>query len=131
MSEQWQPSFPEIARTPNEGSNREWELAESTNDSGTIPWIEAPSDSHVESFRLYDSEDPQLRSFIRRFMNGESQIQIRFKSTRSRGVTQYTYFFSDAAQARDVFQDLQGSANPGEVVHQTLIRGNVPYKRTV
>jgi hypothetical protein len=131
MAEMWEPSFPDIARASNPNSNREWELAETTNDSGDVPWVNAPNDSHVEAFRLYDSDDRQLRSFINRFMNGESQIQIRFKATKTRGVTQYTYFFADAAEAREVFEDLQTSPNPGEVVHQRLINKSIPYKRTV
>jgi hypothetical protein len=130
MAETWNPLYPDIARTPNAGSDREWEVGE-LNDSGQLPWVQAPSTSEsVHSFRLYDADDPKLKRFIQRFMNGESQLQIRFKPSGKRGITEYTYYFRDRKEARDVFAALQSTDHPGHVVYQRLKLTGVDYQKT-
>lgn len=127
----WDPKFPEFSRNPNQGSDREGELTplQTGESDGTLPWTPAPSDSHLEGFRLYDAEDETVGRFIRRFLGGESSIQIRFRPSGKRGTTEYHYFFSDAKQARQVFEQLVNSANPGEIVHSVLIAQGIRYKR--
>jgi hypothetical protein len=126
---QWQPKFPGFSRPPNKGSQREGELSP-LSASGDILWVPAPPTSHLEGFRLYDADDEKIGGFIRKFLGGESSIQIRFKpSGKQTSATEYHYYFSDAKEARGVFQQLVEAEHPGEIVHHVLIAQGVRYKR--
>lgn len=128
----WQPKFPGFARQPNQGTQREGELAplQTGESDGTMEWVDAPADSHVHSFRLYSTDDARVRRFLNRFLGGESSVQIRFKPSPGRPqITEYHYFFATAKEAESVFEQLVMASHPGEVVHRSLIQAGVRYKR--
>lgn len=96
-----------------------------------VDWVEAPSTSHVQRFRLFDPRDPAAKPFLDQFGGKKAVLQIRFKATKTKGVTEYLYFFNSLSVAGRIWNEILNAEHPGEIVHYKLRLARVPYTRTV
>lgn len=126
----WTPKFPEAAL------NYEGAVGDAIQDpttqtgGGSVPWTEAPADSHLWGFRFHDARDS---SFLRKFRGNVSILSVRFKppaNNPGKGISEYEYEFTDPATGAAVFAAMAGHPDPGELVHSELIRKGVPYRKT-
>ena len=121
----WAPKFPDIAVSPQTGSNPQ------QSNSGAA-WELAPATSHVYGWKL------QAGGFYSKFYapsvaapGGTTAIlSVGFKPN---GATsgldkEYEYYFPTEAAARVWLEQLRMAAHPGYVV-QGLIAARIPYKR--
>lgn len=121
QTEYWDPKYPEFEyeHSPREAGR----LSE-----GGPEWTMAPAGSHVLSFRFFDARERNVVIQGGRTI-GNSRIQVRFKPSGKRGVTEYDYFFPDPIIAESIFRMLCSTDHPGEIVHGVLIANQVPYNR--
>lgn len=96
-----------------------------------VDWVEAPSTSHVQRFRLFDPRDPAAKPFLEQFSGKKAVLQVRFKATKTKGVTEYLYFFTSLSVAGRIWNEIINADHPGETVHYKLRMARVPYTRTV
>lgn len=106
------PRFPEQAIDTGKPLGR-------TNSEGA-PWTAAPANSHVGRFRFYDARE---WSFLQPPQgDGRSKLQVRFKAVaakkrrKGRPVSEYTYYFADAAAGERWYDKLCGAVHPGELI---------------
>lgn len=125
----WEAKFPEFADAPNDAPlDTSFDVG---GRPGQIPWTEAPGTSHLIGFRFIDARGQTTEGRIRRkFQDGRSELQVRFKATATQPATQYSYYFSDHSQGEGIFQAMKAAEHPGEVVHAELIKKRVPYAKT-
>lgn len=132
----WTPEFPEFSTVQwgkLKPSPAEDDI-EDSDDEDTEPWVRAPSTSHLLAFRYNRASearnDPKIKRKAKRSgATVASVIQIRFKATRSRAVTEYHYFYDDQREASSVWRLLLEAPHPGEVVLHVMIANNTPYRR--
>lgn len=124
MSKQkWDPLFPDLAEAKRGGVPEEYE------DRSPIPWVVAPDSSHLEQFRLIDARDQNLvRRLLRPLLGGRSEIQIRYRPTRTQPGSEYSFFFDDHEEARRIFVEMAASDSPG-TIEAAELRGRVPYRK--
>lgn len=123
-SRTWEPKYPEIAVSPEQG------LHDDLDNTGNT-FEPSPSTSHVAGWKLNGG------GFIKKFYapsvkapdKTNTVLSVRFKNKKSGGVeSEYEYYFTDEAEANNYITTLRGADHPGHIVNQ-LIRLGVPYKR--
>ena len=121
----WVPKFPDASSAGPAGRAVPDRL-----EALPVEWTPAPADSHVLSFRFADG---RTNPFLRKFLNGNSYLFVRFKPPPRGGpVTEYQYTYAGpagAAEGAAVFARLAAHAHPGKVVEQDLIARGTPYER--
>lgn len=125
----WEAKFPDFADAPNDSPlDTSFDIGDRP---GQIPWTDAPGGSHLIGFRFIDARGQTTEGRLRRkFQDGRSELQVRFKATNGRGASQYSYYFSDHSQGEGVFEMMKSAEHPGEIVHSELIKKGVPYSKT-
>jgi hypothetical protein len=116
----WEPKYPEFAvpHTPESAGVKD-ELDESGKE-----WTPAPSTSHLEGFRYF----PGNTRFAQLFLNGRSEIQVRFRPKGKTPMTEYHYWPSDVHEADLWWFKLSSADSPGEVI-QEMIKAQIPYRK--
>lgn len=130
--DRWDPKYPDTARLPNAGSDREGELSplDQGTDDGSVPWVFPPNVghiSHVHSFRYFGEDDPKLGRFIRRFLGGVSVLMVRFVAKKTGRISEYHYRFTDAKRGRAIFEEMAATDSPWTIGYQKLEKAGVPY----
>lgn len=117
--QKWDPLFPDVAEPAPGGVPDEFD------ESGAEPWHDAPASSHLEQFRYWDA---RKHSFLRRFLGGRSELQVRYRASKTQPPAQYTYFFTDHEQGLRIFELMKAADSPG-TIEAAEIRGKVPYRK--
>lgn len=136
--DRWKPENPDAARTPNKGSDLEGSVSTSPQAESGTGWVDAPATSHIEKMHFLYGGNPDdsmetgrtnQSRFVRRFLNNESVITVRFRPSGNSGGAEYAYMFDDHALALDIWEDLITSPHPyGEVLYPRMRKAGVPYK---
>lgn len=98
-------------------------IEQSTSEPIETPWIDAPSTSHLQSFRFVG------RGSVR--VPGPSELWVVFRARPKRdGTTSpaatYVYTSYDHLALQQIFDKMSVDSSPGTVLHANLIgQGNV------
>ena len=96
----------------------------------SVDWHDAPGTSHVQRFRLFDPRDPAAVEFLEQFGGRKAVIQLRFKASKTAGVSEYLYFFDNLKKAGQIWNEIVNADHPGETVYYKLRLARVPYTKT-
>jgi len=125
----WTPKYPDFALDYEGAVGDAIQDPATETGGGSVPWTEAPADSHLWGFRFHDA---RTNSFLRRFRGGVSLLTVRFKPPENnpgKGISEYEYEFANHEQGQAVFLAMANHPDPGELVHSELRKKGVPYRK--
>lgn len=118
----WDPKFPDFTWDKSD-------LRHAPLSGRDLEWVTPPPTSHLLAFYFDDARSRSKANVVMTRKN-DSYLIVRFKPSGKRGVTEYYYFFNDHERGARIFEKMKAAAHPGQVVHDDLIGGRVPYDRT-
>lgn len=116
----WTPTYPDFAL-------HQPVIGERSDPFQSVPWIDAPADSHLLKFR-YVAASAMARSDAAR-LGYMSFLYVVFKATDKAAETEYSYQFANESDGSNVLAKMVGHPDPGEIVWSDLRRKKVPYRR--